>query len=387
MGIDNTRFETIKSILPEEQKGVGNIDQIEGSTRIAVVNVLEKYDLSNYWYANSFNKAEGEILGDVFRNIDVDPTQLCTLDIGSGIGRSSELAIEAIKKAHGDDVAEKFSKNIHGVDLLPRFVRETQKTLNPYGVPPSNIIEGDFLNLSEGFSKEKFHSAWVLMNTLFYCTTEQELTQALRSIEEILATNGLFLFDTVELNHQNGIPNSEIVSNFDDLKNFYTVIIRMYRENNMSSEDLSNSSLDMCRYPIYDNTTGAGFYEREVITMEYLQHTLDKLGSKLRLITPAPIKRSSNMSDRNDCLELGRKWIQDNEMEGWLRKEIAYRLQQKSTGEEFIKPFYSLVQGDRQKIESSFDLNNSELDSILQKIATSMVENYTKMYYILKKEA
>lgn len=359
-----------------------------GPIRLLLEKNLEEYSLGDYWYTKYMNKPEAEILAELFAMLPVEPDEIRAFDIGSGTGRTSELAINAINQLNYDneEAATKFTGNLQAIDLMPRFVQETKDTLEPLGVPEDNVHQGDFADLPEELKQEQFHAAWILMNTLFYCTSEEDLGKVLSNVEKSLANGGMFLFDTMKLTNHEGIPNQDVLCEFDDLKNLYSVLARIYRENHIDPRINSfdvRTPFQIKRYPICDRMTGGEFRTREVLTVEYVEHVLNKMESDLTLVTPEPMERNINGVEDDEAERLGMGWIKDNGAEEWLRKEIAYRLKQVENSE--ITPLYGLDINQRDKQKTDLNLENPLIDSALKDVAIGMAKNYTKQYYVFQK--
>lgn len=102
----------------------------------------------------------------------------------------------------------------------------------------------------------------------------------------------------------------------------------------------------------------------------------------MSLLKPQPIEKQPEALSLDTCQQLGDSWLAQNEiMREWLHPEIAYRLDLNST-----KPFYGLVQNERENSLKSLDLNDHRIQAILEELARAMVVNYKKRYYLFQKK-
>lgn len=386
--------------MPEQVRGIfdarivhyqAELQALGGSTREIVKRVLETLDLERYWFGEVFNETERILLEKFFFTNDVPggPASWKGLDVGSGVGRASLLALEAIQRKYGPEKAARFAQHLHAVDLMPRFVQATQAALAPHGVPEAQVVEGDFLDLPPHLRQGQFHFVWAMMHTLFHCTTEHDLQLALRNLEESMIKGGRLIFDTVGLYHHQGVPNPKTISKFNDLKNLYSVLVRKYQMERIEPAVGQNPSFRVARFPIEDNTALVGVYPREVLTLAHVERVLKTAGSKLRRANypesrlPFGEYRINQDFPEDKATKLGRQWIKENDLEGWLKREIAYRLEKRDGGEE-ITPLYALSAESRQEYIPA-NLARAEIDEILNNVARRMVLGYVQRYYIFVK--
>ncbi|MFH0820204.1 MAG: class I SAM-dependent methyltransferase [Candidatus Peregrinibacteria bacterium] len=379
-------------IVEEIGKLEAELKKLGGSTREIVVGVLRKLDLERYWFDEAFSPAEQlDVFPAAFTGLEkatgVPPHQWRSLSLGPGIGRDCKIALRAFREDYGRRNVPKFAAKLHAVDLMPRFVEATQRALRPLGVPEGHVIEGDFMDLPTRFRQEKFHLIWALMHTLFHCTTQDELRKTLHGIEEALAPGGRLLLDTVGLYHHRGLPSQKRIQQSNDLMNFYDLLVRIYAETHIAPRLGKDADFKVSRFPIDDHTARCGSYPREVLTRRYLEHVLGEMGSSLHIIDTLTVANSRYPKDQAQAL--GMQWIRENQLEEWLRREIAYRLRQSKKGKRTIRPYYSLSAGCRadQVRDDTLtrEMNSKEVTDQLQALAIKMVQGYVQRYHILEK--
>ncbi|QQR83320.1 class I SAM-dependent methyltransferase [Candidatus Peregrinibacteria bacterium] len=217
---DRVSFDAVKPQLPEEKKALleltladlrlrlsqattqaeeqpikDSIQQIEtkisglgGHTRQQLVTVLENYDLENYWYGGVFSHYEAALSANLIREF-AQNSRASVLDLAVGTGRS----IEHLFMNHPDILEILKPSDVFATDLLRKYVDISIAKLGKLGVNPAHITVGDYVNLPGELRKGKFNVVWAMMNSLFYCTTEDDLVSTLRGISEALIPGGVFL--------------------------------------------------------------------------------------------------------------------------------------------------------------------------------------------------
>jgi len=370
-------FNRAEKVLPEERRLRGEYSYAETRQVLRTREMIEKvlgsdaYNVGTYWYVDCYRDSEEKALEEII-NL-VPHGEISMLELGAGDGRVSALALEALRRMKGEVAMQKAASRLQTIDLMPKFVDAAQANLSKYGVPISNIIQGDYYDFPEKLKDREFNLISLILNNITYCTTKNDLMKLLSNVENCLENGGIFIFDTVELRHHENAPCQEALVNFDDLRSFYPLLIHFYRDSYMPNERGAN----IPRYPIRDRMSNGVFCDREIMEIEYLQYALQ--GSSLRQVTCQPIRKTAKPLSESRNLELGLEWIRGNGAEEWVRREIAYR--SKQSGD--IRPFYSLTEVEKNGIQ--LDTGTSYVDDCFYDVAASLPPNYVRLYYPFKK--
>ncbi|MBU0578118.1 hypothetical protein KJ742_02705 [Patescibacteria group bacterium] len=404
-------FRRVLDAVVTLQKGIkSRLEAMGGDTRECLVKVLQRYDIDedSAWHDKVLGKVEREgtrgALKLALERFDIPLSLVNITDRGMGTGRfqkmligvARDIATQMLMDANGitkltpnqekaiDSTIEKFAKNLYGMDLLPKNVERAQRILGSFGVPEENLVAGDFQSSPEKcdsrFASGNTHLSICMMRTVLYNVTEKQLRNFLKQLETDLVPGtpdrpgGIALFDTVGMHRRDlkAMRDPEARASLDDLKNFYS---SLWRWNSFLNQRFMPEGVDLVelpRYPIFDNTTGQGFYWREVITGPYLQHVIDKYGLDLEIwattIKTPGIKKRLRKFARN----LGRKWIKDNDLETIYRQIIEDRI---SSG--MVDPARIL----KKEIAEDDDV----LEDCLNYVAFHMVRRFGAEYYLLQR--
>jgi hypothetical protein len=142
---------------------------------------------------------------------------------------------------------------------------------------------------------------------------------------------GVALLDTVIMKRiYHTKPESiEMLSKLDDLKNFYTQLWYKYCRENQQHMPEDVDLRRMRRWPIYDNTSGVGFYWREVANYDYIQHLLNKykgiINLKVSTQSYEPRKNDDSEDMKRYSAGLGSRWIIANDLWDHIYEEIRKR--------------------------------------------------------------
>ena len=370
---------------------------------------MQGQDYSDYWaskheFYDAVNGIEKGVLGNLFRRLERDPAEVKTLDLGIGTGRSSKIAMDAVKSMEGVDekTLQAFAKGVHGLELDPGNLKLSRQNLAALGVPAENIRQGNFMAPFPEDMRGKFDVVWMMMNGMTYANTEDRAMDTVQNIEASLAPGGIFLFDMVQLDSLQRMPSERDLAGQYDLMNFHSNLARMYNAENHhgvgfpqsrrfhvtgSTAVIGSPEMDQTRHPDNGILIGGNAYPREIYTMDYFNHILQKSGSRLKTMG-LPIDKPLPPLDPRIASAIGMRWMQQNGMEPYLRAEIAHRLAQDG-GEP--RPFYDqphVFRRPKEAHELLLELGSEEVTNVLrQQVAPGMVNTYTKEYCFYRKEA
>ena len=384
-------------MLEELKKAWGNSLE-ESSGR--VVEITKRYDVAidSRWHAQGFGAAEvtayAEALKTLAERFCVEIDKISTYDIGSGPGRLVEQ-LEGLFKGEASIFPSQhligFMERYYAIDINHHNVQETRRRLRRViGALESTIREvlrriagggddcdnrvivstfyGPHLNMKPGTT----HLAFSMMRTSLHNLTERSTKTFLSRAAEALhpgnshRPGGMLLMDMVDLPPAGF--SEEAQANLDDLSHFYWQLILAYRRKYQKYMPEGIDLGCMPRFPIYDNTTGRGFYWRENPTVDYLRYVIEKHDVDLEVVASERILPTFSESVET-ITEWGLKWMHDNELLGHIQKEIKRRL-------EAGKVNQALNQGVSEEVL---------LESLLKRVAYRWVAEFPALFVTLQR--
>ena len=420
--------------LPELRE---QLNLLGGDTEEKLKEVSANYDpsLDSDWHARAFGYIEKEFYFKYFQILKTkfnlnEYSDLIVHDFGVGTGRSLIDILDMVKEKVGLSTARNLVKNLHGIDLFEKNCRGAVKNLSKFcrelygsqftehNFPSGNIKVGNFHGgINTNFPKhgravinfpgleEKAHFVICMMRTSFHNVTEKDWINFLKNISDSLRPGGVALIDTVPVRRisPSSLNDPQVQSQLDDLKNFYTQLFLKYcRENQevvdilvkklVESKDIPAppGDIDLAKMPrrhIFDNTTGKGFYWREVTNANYIQHLLDLYPNELDFTMAKSSVKFPRFDDAGKAYALGRKWLKDNELEEHYKKIINERLDSGLVKpEELLKDkldsglitpeeLLKVAPGSRERI----------VDALLDYVALHIVRGFGAHYIVLQK--
>ena len=336
-----------------------------GNSEQRLVEIIGRYKVEedSKWHRTLFNDIELQhyvlALNTLSERFGKHPSELVIEDLGCGSGRCFDQLRELFEKgfisASGFTNSRIFLKasqeeiramaaNYHGIDKLESNIEKTRALVRAVmqGADfdeTENIKIGDFHmpedRVNPRVAPGTVHFAFSMMRTAFHNLTEDEFLSFLRTVERDLAPGGIMLMDTVRMRRVEPElrEGRDVEAHLDDMKNLYPQI---FRANNERYQRLMPAHIrleDMPRFPIYDNTTGRGFYWREVITQGYIEHMIEKYGLNLEVTMFASHQHNfrdqikNNPELRRQAAALGKKWIDENELREYYLETINDRLE------------------------------------------------------------
>lgn len=366
------------------------IEKLGGDTRKCLEQILEVYnpEIHSKWFVDAYDEYERSLLTrrmvelcNHFKNEQGKPLPVENLvidDRGMGTGRSLRMLLEIVHETQGMEVAQRFAKNLYGVDLMEKNISLAMKSFaeKDYSVPRQNLTEGSYLDPSErranDLNKKKAHMILCMMHSSFHCTTEDEWRAFFTQIKEDLLPGGYFVFDTVAFEPTINLNDQQILKELRDLRDLYTRLWLNYCQDYQPSMSPNIDLKSLPRYTIKDNTTSTGFYFREVPTYHFIEYIISGIGGGLQL--KQALTQTPDISSE-EALRLGRTWIRANGFEEYYRKEILQRIKNCK-----VIP-QNLLNG--QKIDYS-DIN-AVIEALLDYLAKSMVTGYNNIYYVFER--
>lgn len=387
-------FENREAVEKQIRELRKELDELGGDTRQRLIKVLSQYEIEEHsaWHEMVFGEIEkGYFTGALDKlseRFEIPVNNIVVTDRGVGTGRSLRMLIDLVKKNEGADSALKFAKNLRGIDLMPSYIDMARQNLNHCGVLDENLIIGDFSShlskCRDSLRSGQAHLNICMMRTILYNVRQKELARCLMQIEKDLipGTNdrpgGLAILDTVAMRRGtlNSMRNPQARSKLDDLKNLYPSLWRKYANDNQHLIPEGIELTSMRRYPIFDNTTGQGFYWREIITVEYIKHVikennLDLNVSALEVTFPTSMNIPENESEENFFRNIGRDFIEQNELEDIYRKIILKRIE---SG--LVKP--EEILGEEME-------GDQAVEALMDYVAYHMVKGFGSEYIFLER--
>ncbi len=404
---DNPSKETVKTLivtLEETHRGVNDmLNGLGGDSDERLKKIVELYDpdIDSGWHPKRFGEIEKEIIVDVLNTVrkrfELSISEIVVDDMGCGTGRSVMQLVEIFQTGFGDKFDAKsteellaFLSKLHAIDISRNKVLKTidkiKKIFSDAGqtYDGKNVEEGDFNAYephgSSRINENSVHVRESMMRTIQYNITKAKIVTTLRkAARELVAgteerAGGMYMCDTTKADRVSNATEKENAT-LEDLKHFYPQLMSKYvRDNQKHMPD--DVDLDrMPRYPIYDNTTGHGFYWREVFTVDYFEHLIKQerldLTVRLERYSQSPLKEAmlKDPGERKEATTLGRKWLKDNELEEYYRSEITRRLDAGIIEQELLDSIGY----------------NGDCEVILDYLALNMVSGFTSEYIILER--
>jgi len=335
--------------------------------RVRKIVDIYKIENDSGWHERLLGKAELRLYESVILNaadnFGIPTSKIRTFDIGCGSGRCIHQFQQLFKRDR-PRFPSKYERGLlsgyHGVDICHANYKATRDELNkvfpqkPSGLrgwfdemrgkthPPDNVMLGDIFS-HEYEPPQGIHCDFSMMRTALHCNTE---AKARRFLELIISTlipgnkkrpGGVATFDSVHLPIKE-LASEETRSNLDDLSHFYFQLILAYRRRYQKLMPEGVDLSEMSRYPIYDNTTGKGFYWREVITPKYIKYLIKKYNLDLEILdsTVKTPEAPEDLEEREEMIQLGLKWMRDNELEDYIELEIRQRFERGEINEELL---------------------------------------------------
>lgn len=373
-------------------------EELGGDTDETTLRVLKDYrpGVDSSWFVEGFKEVEEGLFrdrvlgslqkrfarpGDKEEKLPID--ELVIDDRGMGGGRSLRMILRIVQEREGITAAKKLAKRLHGIDLIDQNIVDAYADLREWGVPGRNLRKGNYLHTSRKRINSPGHKAHLIvcmMHSAFHCVTEEDWLTFFKRARADLLPGGLLVFDTVGMvrSKPKDFEDSEAQAKLHDLMNLYTQLWKQYCSDNqhlMASEgpDAINL-LHLPRYPIRDNTTGKGFYQREVPQSTFLDHIIKQIGGGLRMNTA--IGSKPIMEDDERARQIGRDWIVKNGLDAKYRAEIEERIR---AG--LVDPGAIL----RRTISAEEKLEAPAMEQLLDHIAIRMVRGYLNLYYVYER--
>jgi hypothetical protein len=412
------RVGTAKHLINILSRLIKSLDEViearGGDSGLRLDEINERYRISKHskWHDKLFSEREREcyvmILNILSERFGESPSGLVIKDYGCGEGRcfshlrtlfeqgfsgsSTSFSKAANFPLHSQEELEKMASNYHAIDKSGENIRITRELVKsvmkeqPFN--SANINEGNFHNphipSACGVEPGTVHFGLSMMRTGFHNINERQTVSYLRMFERDLRpgnterAGGIGLMDSVDMMRiepdlRGGI---EVEASLDDLKNLYPQINRKYNEDSKNLPFPKEIDLnDMPRHAIYDNTTGQGFYWREVLTQDYVEYLIKKY--KLDLKVSGSISAMSNkrqeMKYNPECREatiaLGREWIEKNNLDDYYRKTLHDRLERGIIDPKILK-------------ETGYSGN---IEVLMDYLAYNMVRGFRSVYLILER--
>ncbi len=372
------------------------LEKLGGDTRQRTIEVLERYDpeTDSQWFEQCYGGIEKEYFTNLLHTItarfDIPVSKVVVNDRGMGTGRSLKMLMDLVKQQYGAEAATGFAQHLGGIDLMSAKAEAAQEALKSSGVPFRNLTTGNFLNPPHQempFAPGTVHLIISMMHSAFHCLTEEDWKRFFEHIEydlvEPTSTNpgGIVLLDTVAMDRSApGSIREKDLKKLNDLKNLYSFLWYRSCEENQPFCPEGIDLRRMPRRPIRDNTTGQGFYWREVPDHSFIKYILKKYHINLRL-AHSPLKAvdiCDPVIQSEEAKVLGRKWIRENDLENVYRVIIQERIEKK-----IVNPS-ALLRGKLQgrKIPSE---PGALLEAILDYVAIRMVRGYGNEYIQLER--
>lgn len=391
----NKEIQRLSRAIKNKEK---ELEDLGGRTRERLIKVLGRYkpERDSEWFVHGYGDFEGhkfkeilsERLPESFPGLEIG--QIIVDDRGMGTGRTLRMLLDIVRKKYGIQNMWKFAKNCHGVDLMEGNAEDARQLFktDKYGVPDGNITQGSYLDETGPRLGKKVHLITCMMHSIMHCTTEQDWINFFTRANNDLHVGGFLVFDVVAMRgvDQNDPGNITTLSDISDL---YTNLWLEYCHANQRHipQEAEYDLTTRKRHPIFDNTTGCGFYQREVPDVEFILYILKKIGGKfnMHIKTRVPYDRERAREgelglDDAQCVSLGRKWIHDNGFEAKCHKVIKERLKQENSTPGFLhRDISSKTAGCANELE--------RIEALLNHVAFMMVRVYQNTYYILHKVA
>ncbi len=377
---------SIESLTAELNDAKERLAKLGGESRQCLRKVLSAYDIEedSRWFVEGYRNFEQkmfkEILLGTLSERFGDVSGLIVDDRGMGTGRTLRMLLDVVREEKGQRKAQQFAKNLHGIDLMPKNLEQAHRTFKEgrYGVPAGNTSVGSFLEDAEvrrdTFKGKKAHLITCMMHSSFYNTTEEDWCRFLTNVRDDLEVGGLFVFDTVAMRNVEPETIEKNADHFDDMRDLYTQLWFKYCEENQAFMSEGVDLRRMPRFPIYDNTTGKGFYWREVPNISFLMHLIQQIGGGLSL--EAARMRKPQLQPK-EALKIGRRWIAENGFEKKIRAEMRRRITEgiSDAGRILGRPLK------KRKQKSA-----ATMEALLNHVALSMVLGYQNHYIIMERD-
>lgn len=318
-----------------------------------VVRTYAVRDDSN-WHAQGFGEAEvgayADALTELAERFRIGIGDILTYDVGSGPGRSvTQLQglFEGETPAFPPQYLRRFMANYHAIDIHYGNVDETRKLLQAIiGLEPPSFMRriflgerpfdprkvqlGTFYEPHEAIKPGTIHLAFSMMRTGLHNTTEDRTRRYLANVADSLQPGnkdrpgGMLLMDVVDVPPT--LPSEEAQANLDDLSHFYWQLILAYRRRYQKHMPEGIDLAHMPCFPIFDNTTGRGFYWRKNPVETYFRYVAEKYGIDLKVVRTQRILPTFNLP-RQILTEWGLTWLEKNELVGHIEASIHSRLE------------------------------------------------------------
>lgn len=406
----NKEIEDLEAVLKAGKKGTilstrrriakltARRNALGGDTDAILRQVLHEYrpDNDSGWFQEAFGGHERdfflkvvfpklrETLGEKGKNLPMREVmkQVRVLDLGMGMGRSLRMLINLVEDPDDNTVAEEFARNVYGIDLMEENLEAARASFGRGRLPKppdEHFMQGSYLeSYAERLPEGGVDLIICMLHSSFHCVTQKQWERFLTNAREALKPGGLLLFDTIGMQGSslemvlNGQPQ-ENLSRCMDLEDLYTQLWLRYCRTYQPfiPEDSGIDLRRMPRAPIFDNTTGKGFYFREVPKTEHIQYVIGQIKGGLELVMARTVSTDANFPP-GKAISLGRSWIQANGFEGDYRTEIQRRI---TTG--MVHP---------EQLLGYVPEEGEAIDRILDIIAERMVREYRNMYCLYRKE-
>ncbi len=313
------------------------------------LEVIEDYDIGrdSLLHICSFEGAEkrwiGEQIALIQERFKLDsPADIGMFDVGFGQGRTIAGSYDTIKSLFGEAVANAFLANASGADICKKNVEYTQRFLGGIsglgGELLESFAEADLLGKRIVRPNRRFHLVTELMRTLFHCNTEEKLRIGLENVESLLVPGtserpgGRFLVDGVYIPS----PSTFNKSRCDDLAHLYHQLSLAYPKTAPVPFIEGVDYARMRRMPIYDNTTGRGFYSREIVRAQDINHMIQRHGIDLRFVEESRVLPNVNGVNRETLVEIGRGTLLQNDLYDVVQLKVLDRLMGEKIDREYV---------------------------------------------------
>jgi len=411
--------ENIRKITDELEAHVDSaknkLQEMGGDSEETLIRVLSEYNIDEHskWHNDFFGEIETRLYSDILKMLmarfQIPVEEIRIDDRGCGTGRCFKqlirLITQGIQSKDGasqefpvltdENKIRKFASGYYGIDKMGCNVAKTRRVIREtvfpgiegaiVGIDKENITVGDFHDIlpieqQRRFSPGDIHFSICMMRTSLHNITEEELIHFLYGLERDLKPGtednpgGIALIDTVQPGvSPRAINDIDIQRNLDDLSDFYIQLSVSYAEQYQKFMPEGIDLRRMPRLPIYDNTTGCGFYPREIIDPEYIRYVLSIAKDiNLEVLRTPRNQVSDKCEAKEEAVKLGRKWIKDNELECRYRKEI-----QRRTDEKIVNP--------SKLLGREIMPNEDVIELLLDHVAYRMVSEFASTYIVLQR--
>jgi hypothetical protein len=330
--------------------------------------------MGNYWYNESFNGSEKKILGLIVELIKLNhKAPFRIFEMGSGPNaRAIRLFLEALEGSN-------FMPGNMGVDFTPACVDSSNAKLGASAFEGVNVAQGDITSpLPNDIADGTAHLVTSMMNTSFYALTPKDMDAFVENVDAALVPNGFFVFDTVKLDYPEAPDSLDKDKAFEDLKNYYDVLLRDYKWKYGEAEESAT------RKRVYTCGSGVNHYPREVVQAEDIGAAFAR--NNLSFAAEPFIKYSVEHPEFDSDLaeQLGDEWITNGYLHDFLYQEVAYRLGQLNAGADVIYPLHPINKEIRVELKA---VNAAAVEQKVKEITAAFARHYTKEYYLFKKAA